>query len=265
MNGQLCAAMLALAFGSTLVESDIAVKRLASDRFELTLTTTTVLDVGLAQAMLTPTAESLCPNQQAEFGRYRFTTRDNVGQDADPNAQNSFELIQEVSCVDEITVPDNDTPSPASTDSADYQRLKQHIHSMTRRYFDAVYSGEYGKAYDFMSPEMQSFRGYEEWAAQMDTFRDEAGPVVTINIHKITVYDNPANAPTPGLYIAADYQNSLRNAPYHCGYLMWFRAGDSGEFQIIREESGVLTDKNLNQIPEKDHEHVLAELRCNAP
>jgi hypothetical protein len=264
MNRPLCAAILVLVVHSTMAENDIAVKKLASNRFELTLTSRAVLDLGAAQAMLIPTADSLCPDQHAQLGRYRFASSENVGQEDGANAENSFELVQEISCVDEIVVPDNDIPKPLVSDLADRRLLEQHVRSMSKRYFDDVYSGKYGEGFDLMSAEMQSFRAYEEWAAQMDEFRAEAGPVVTINVHTITVYDSPPNAPQPGPYIAADYQNSLRNAPFHCGYLIWFRGGESGEFQIIREESGLLTDKILNQIPEEDHENILAQMRCNA-
>ena len=250
-----------LVVGSTMAQNDIAVKELASNRFELTLTSRTVLDVGAAQAMLISTADSLCPGQHAQLGRYQFASSENVGQKGSPTTQNSFEMVQEVSCVDKMIVPDNDTPKPLVSDLNDRQLLEQHVRSMSKRYFEDVYSGKYAEGFDVMSAEMKSFRAYGEWVAQMDEFRADAGPVVTINVHTITIYDSPPNAPQPGLYIAADYQNSLRNAPFHCGYLIWFR-GESGEFQIIREESGVLTDEIIKQIPEEDHEDILAQMRC---
>lgn len=81
---------------------------------------------------------------------------------------------------------------------------------------------------------------------------------------KITVYNNPAEAPEPGLYIAADFNNVFENIPIHCGYLMWFRP-IGGTFTITREETGYVTAEQLKSISNTQLPDLKRQLRCVAP
>ena len=111
---------------------------------------------------------------------------------------------------------------------------------------------------------MQSYQSFEAWSERIEESLEAAGSVELINVYSITVYDNPPNSPRPGLYVAADYQNSLQEGSYHCGFLVWFR-GESGDFEITREETGLISYEDLKMIPEESLEDVLAQMRCNAP
>jgi hypothetical protein len=104
----------------------------------------------------------------------------------------------------------------------------------------------------------------ESWKIGKRSFQQLAGDPVEIKITKVTVYDNPATAPEPGLYVAADYSNVYRNAPIHCGYLMWFRS-IGGEFRITREETGHVTAEQLKTIPSSQIPEIKQKLRCVSP
>jgi len=104
----------------------------------------------------------------------------------------------------------------------------------------------------------------DEYSAQMDKFRTDGGSKPAINVHTISFYDSPSNAPKPGLYIAADYQNTFDSGALHCGYLIWFREA-SGEFKIIREETGVIKKDTLDRMSEKRKEDTLKKMLCRTP
>lgn len=103
-----------------------------------------------------------------------------------------------------------------------------------------------------------------KWKNDKLSFQAMAGELLEISIRKITIYDNPAGAPEPGLYVAADYSNVYRDVPIHCGYIMWFRP-IGGEFRITREETGHVTAEQLKSIPSAQLPEIKHKLRCLAP
>lgn len=255
--------LLSLTAAAAAAADGITVKELASGRFEVAFTSTTIVDVGEAQALLVPTAWSLCQGAYPELGQYRFSSEETIGEESASKSTEQFHFIQEISCVEAppaVASVDEVSHPPESMSAPD---LEQHIRTLSEGYFRSLYGGEYARAYGLLSADMREYRSYEEWVQQAEALRAEAGRVTAINVHTVTIYDNPPNAPRSGLYVAADYQNALDLMPYHCGYLVWFRAR-SGQFEITREESGVLPQKVLEQIPEEDHESVLAQMRCAA-
>jgi hypothetical protein len=227
------------------------------------MTSTTVFDVASAQALLVPTAASLCQNKQPEFGQYQFEIIEGISQRAGSEKPNTFVIVQQIACVDAVPAPKHGNRRSFISDPNEERIVQKQIVSLSESYFADIFSGNYERAFAFLSANMRSHRTLEEWSAQMDRMRAETGSITAINIHTITIYDNPPNAPKPGLYVAADYQNSLEKAPFHCGYLIWFR-GENSEFEITREEIGLLTYKVLEQIPEESHKDVLAQMRCRA-
>ena len=146
----------------------------------------------------------------------------------------------------------------------DQSVVEDRIRKLSESYLTDIFDGSNKAAFAYLSTEMQSYQSFEEWSARIDKQRLDAGSITAINVHTITVYHNPPNAPRPGLYVAADYQNSSQNAPYHCGFLVWFR-GESGDFEITREETGLITHEDFEMIPDDSKENVLAQMKCNAP
>jgi Protein of unknown function (DUF4019) len=103
-----------------------------------------------------------------------------------------------------------------------------------------------------------------EWIAGARDFRSAAGQPVRLEVVKVTVYDNPADAPEPGLYVAADFVNAFANFPYHCGYLMWFRPV-GGEFRITREEAGAIAAEQVASLTPDRLAEAKRQMRCTPP
>lgn len=261
MKKTVAIAIVLLSTTPAVGDDAVTVEEVASGQFELTLISNTVLEISSAQARLIPVAQALCADKYPEFGHYEFeSSEQSPGSDGSAN----FKIVQQVACVGAI--PSREVGDRESFISGlnEEHAVVARVQSLSDSYFADIYSSNYERAYALLSVEMQSYRTFDEWTALMDKIRTDGGPVSAINVHTITIYDNPPNAPEPGLYVAADYQNSLEKAPYHCGFLLWFR-GQSGEFRITREETGLLTYEILEQFPKEDHADLLDQMKCTAP
>jgi|GEM_PF-860482 len=248
----------------TKAENAVTVEEVGSDRFELILTSASALDIESAQASLVPTAESLCPDKYPTFGHYQFESAERLGQLPGPDNATDFKFIQQIACVEAVLAPETSDRKSFFSDPTEKRNVEERILQLSESYFADIFGGNYEKAFASLSAEMKSYRSFDEWSAQMDQLRIKSGSITSIDVHTITIYDNPPNAPQPGLYVAADYQNSFEKAPFHCGFLIWFR-GESSDFEITREETGLLTYETLEQIPVENHETALAQMKCNAP
>lgn len=258
-------AIALLMFSATTAAADdtITVEEVASGQFELTLVSNSKLEISSAQALLIPTAQALCPDKYPEFGRYEFDSTERIGQTSGPGDAASFKFVQQVSCVE--VAPSREAGNRKSFISGPKEKraLVANIQTLSEAYFANIFGSNYEKAFASLSAELQSYHPFDEWTAKIDQIRADIGSVSAINVHTITVYDNPLNAPKPGLYVAADYQNSFEKAPYHCGYLLWFRE-QSGNFRITREETGLITYETLQQVPNESQAYLLDQMMCIA-
>ena len=194
--------ILVLAAPPALAEHTVTVEEVASDRFELTLTSTSVIDVESAQALLVPTAESLCRNKQPAFGHYQFESTESAGQLPGPDNPTDFKIVQQIACIEAMPAPQASDRKSFISDANDQRIVEERILSLSESYFADIFGGNYEKAFASLSAGMQSYRSFDEWSVQMDQIRAKAGSITAINVHTITIYDNPPNAPQPGLYVA---------------------------------------------------------------
>ena len=118
---------------------------------------------------------------------------------------------------------------------------------LSESYFKNISLEQYDLAYDSIAPSMKNYVTEQYFINSKRKFRSISGEIISLNISKLTVYENPVNAPTPGTYVAVDYYNEYTGVPVHCGYLVWFMGEDQEEFKIVREETGYIT-KNLSLI-----------------
>ena len=243
---------------------EIAVKPLGDDRYELTLTSRAVIEVEAAQVLLVPTAVELCKNLTPAFGRYRFSSTEPVADGTDEDRSESFILVQQLACsVANRAAPDR-TISATSTSAAEAEAVTSTVRDLSITYFDDIANGRYKQAYAVVDEILREFSTVESWEADKRSFRSAAGAPVSLEIVRVTIYDNPPGAPEPGLYVAADFSNEYASAPIHCGYLMWLRR-NGGEFRIAREESGLVTNEQLRTIPAEQVPNIRQRLQCVRP
>ncbi len=146
------------------------------------------------------------------------------------------------------------------------EAIKSTTKKMTEQFLLAKESGDFKKAYDLLGQGMKSITEFPVWQSkESEYFGKGLGKLVSRDIWRITLYNNPPNSPKSGLYIAADYENSYEKSPIHCGYVMWFQPTvDSDELTVMREEYGNIPDDILNKIPKENLQNVRKQIGCRA-
>jgi hypothetical protein len=112
-----------------------------------------------------------------------------------------------------------------------------------------------------LSPGMKEISTATEWQRSAASFNSQAGAVRSRRITEITWYNNPPEAPEPGLYVATDYSADFEKLDFMCGYVMLKLQAD-GSFAVTREEQNLLdraTAKNLASI---DRQPLRVQMGC---
>jgi hypothetical protein len=238
----------------------VSVRQVQQNTYEFVLTNPTPLSEKEAQARIAISAASICKDLTPVQGKYRFEAHEKIGGGA--TSDEPYRFVQEVSCVRGARAEASER-RPTLQSAAEARQVQEEIGRKSEAYIRLIAAGRLDEAYAQVSA---ASTGVDEatWKSANRSFRETAGEPLRISIVKVTVYDNPAEAPEPGLYVAADFGNEFRNIPIHCGYLMWFRPA-GGNFRITREETGFVTAEQLKSIPSTQLPEVRQRLRCVAP
>jgi hypothetical protein len=236
----------------------IAVRQLGPEDYEVKLSGPSVRTVQAAQAMAASLATTVCKGLVPVLGTYRFETTEFLGNELSANKSLNPELIQKFNCAARPQPAQAQAPAVYSKDEKDQAAAK--VLDETERFFRLIGAGKVDEAFLDLDPDSDIWNK-ASWMRTKREFLTVAGQLQRIGITKVTVYENPTSATKPGLYVAADYRNVWRNVPVQCGYLMWLRT-PSGEFRIIREETGYVTAEQLQAMPAGQRPSVEQALRC---
>jgi hypothetical protein len=143
----------------------------------------------------------------------------------------------------------------------DKAAIERSVRNLTEEYFRGIDDLEFASSYAKLAPVMQKMKLYDDWRSGMEDFRSMSGALQEANVWRITVYVDPPNAPGPGVYVAADFENEYEKVPFQCGYLIWFE-GPAGVFQVIREETGHLDRETAAKLSKSDMRQVRATFGC---
>jgi hypothetical protein len=205
-------------------------------------------EIGPAQARLAPAAARACGDRAPVFGRFRYTGT------AAPLA-----LEQELLCLPGAAAP---VPAAAKADP-DWQPdavLQARLLAASYAYFAAKDAARYADAYRQLTPRLQASSPAADWTRIATEFNAEAGPVRGRRIVEISWYNHPADAPEPGIYVAADYSAEFDKLEFVCGYLMW-RLQPDGSFRLAREEQNLVHKRGKPMAP-IDRDPLRARLGC---
>lgn len=247
---------------SAVSASEISVRQVQENKFEFILTNSSRLSEAEAQARIENAAANVCKGLTPVLGQYRFEAKVAVGGDAGLREPDTFHFTQEVSCAHGATIP-TDPRRPTLSTPEESQRVEEDIRLRSEEYFRLIAEKRIDDAFAQVSADGMN-ADETKWKDGKLAFQATAGNPLQISIVKVTVYDNPVEAPEPGLYVAADFSNVYENLPIHCGYLMWFRS-IGGSFRITREETGHVTAEQLKSIPSDQLAEIKRMLRCVAP
>ncbi len=139
--------------------------------------------------------------------------------------------------------------------------LKKEIQTLTEQYLALIDAGDFNDAWLKYDPMAQGVFTIDGWIGQRQAEQERSGKRKTLDIWRTTVYKNPSDAPSPGNYIAVDYDSEFEKLPIVCGYVMWYQ-NLRGDLTIMREEKGYLTADMMQEIPAKDLPSIKSQIGC---
>jgi hypothetical protein len=240
-------------------DSDIAVKDIGNNQYELTLHTTTTVNIFESQRELAPTAKKTCGDKEANFGHYAFDIKRPL---SDPTSKTAtLTLTQTIRCgsADPPTIPQTTSARDGWKPSASDQ---SEVESRTYGYYSAKDAGDYSTAYAMFDHGMKESAHFDSWASNARSQNTKAGRVLKRQVLKITWYKDPPSAPEPGIYAAADFSGQYENDPIYCGYLAWHRGAD-GSYRIIREEENFIDKGTIAKMAQSEVKALAAKFGCS--
>jgi hypothetical protein len=242
--------------------ADIAVREIEANSYEVTLTNPTSLGEREAQVQVANVAISVCKGLQPVLGKYRFESKEALEKSVLSRDSPSYLFVQNFTCT---SAPMGAVAQRAPTlkSAKDAERVREDIKRRSEEYFRLLAADRVDDVYpQILAAALGSDK--TAWVRNQRSFRSLAGNLQSVSIVRITIYDNPAEAPEPGLYVAADFNNEYQNVPFQCGYLVWYRAA-GGDFGITRVDTGHVTAEQLKTIPAVQLPELKRKLRCVAP
>jgi hypothetical protein len=242
-------------------DSDITIKDIGNNQCELTLHTSTTVNIFEAQRELAPTAKRLCGDKEVNFGHYAFDINQPLSGSSSKTA--SLTLTQTVRCGSETpptiaqTTSAPDGWKPSASDQSE-------VESQTYRYYSFKDAGDYAAAYAMFDTGMKESAHFDTWSANARSQNTKAGHVLNRRVLKITWYKDPPSAPEPGIYAAADFSGQFENDPVYCGYLAWHRGAD-GNYRIIREEENFIDKGTIAKMAQTEVKALAAKFGCSMP
>lgn len=258
--GMLAALMLAAT--SAAATDGVRVEDQGGGRYSLTTTLVDTTDPAHGQLAIVPKAEELCGERHPHYGRYRFesSTPSRATAESGPT---SIRYTQDIACRDapQEMVETASAPVPPAPSTPPTDEDVALVRATTLSYLQAKIAADADAVYAMLSAEMASYAAPAAWAKARAVFNDEAGPGAEPNVVRITWYDNPSNAATPGRYAAADYRVDYPSDAFTCGYVVWLRQADGG-YLAVREEEAQATPAVIADLSAEQRLAMRAQLQC---
>jgi hypothetical protein len=238
-------------------DSDITVKDIGNGQYELTLRTTTTVNILEAQHELVPTARKTCAEKELHYGHYAFAANQPLN---GPAKASTLTFTQTIRCGFETppaipqTTSAPDDWKPSATDQSE-------IESQTYAYYRAKDAGDYAAAYAMFDRSMKETMTFDVFTVNAKSQSAKAGHILNRLVIKITWYKDPPSAPEPGIYAAADFAGQFENDPIYCGYLGWHRGAD-GKYRITREEENLIHKSTVAQLSQTELNALATKLGC---
>jgi hypothetical protein len=118
-------------------------------------------------------------------------------------------------------------------------------------YWGALNLQHYDVAYAMYASSTQAVVSRDAFVEYEQQGRRDNGAVIERRVMRTTVYDNPANAPAPGLYVAFDFIGRYEATDRACGYLILHRLTPSAPFRVVRSEQAFLDNATAARVQEQ--------------
>lgn len=255
-------ALVGLAPPTAIAADVVSVVHHGDGRYTLSTTLAGTTNPAHGQIAIVPTAEELCGDRYPHYGRYRFDASA-PSKATEASGPTSLTYRQDIECSDvpQQAAKTASAPVPPAPSTAPTDEDGALIRARTVTYLQAKDAADAGAAYKMLSKEMASYTSPEVWKDTRTSFTAKVGPGAQPTVVRITWYDDPQGAPTPGRYVAADYRVDYPSEAFTCGYVVWLRQADGG-YLIVREEEGQATPDLLANLSPEQRLQMRAQLQC---
>lgn len=236
---------------TALMLAAVASPEVSSQRFILEMPVSP--DTSEGRELIARRALELCGGGYPELGHFTYTGLEKVG------GPSTFKVDQEYVCRDapppKVEYPAADPNWQPTPD--DESRIRE----ATLGYFTLYDSGDSAAVHALWSSDNQTMQPLEQRTVKLRESRQKEGKPISRRIAKLTWYVNPAGAPKPGIYVAADYEKAYSEVNLVCGYVIWFRKLD-GSYELTREETTRLEKTDQDPLSSEKRAEMRAVMRC---
>ena len=209
-------------------------------------------DERISQAALAPIAAKLCGASTPRFGRFTLTRQ--VTSEDRPTTPARF--TQDVSCGTAAPAEPSGPATALTPDAA----ADSSARAAATAFLSDYLAGRGPESWRRLTAGMQAEQPLPAWTAQVAGQVAAIGADPRFTIAKLTWYVDPPGV-AKGVYAAADFTGSSRNAAALCGYVALHR-GAAGGWSVARVESGTLARASAASADATTLAALRANLRC---
>ena len=115
-------------------------------------------------------------------------------------------------------------------------------------YFSAYDHGDDAKLWQSTTDGLKSLSSFAQFQTDNRRTRQDLGRLEKLEVLKVTWTKDPANAPSPGIYVAIDISGRFARTQRHCGYVVLFKANDLDPFRLARIETNYMSDATAQAV-----------------
>jgi hypothetical protein len=134
-----------------------------------------------------------------------------------------------------------------------------------QHYLDAIERQSYAEAYRLYHPSLKLEVTLAQFTQDEKEFEDKAGSVKFWRVLKVTWTKDPAQATSPGIYVAVDLTGQFANVDRDCGYIVLYQPGLGGDFTIVHLENNYMDNASARQKSKVEVAKMWAELSRYCP
>jgi len=120
-------------------------------------------------------------------------------------------------------------------DSTSHPRYAEAI-TFASAWLNLVEAGDDEASFAQLAPTFQRNLTTADWREVITRTRQTLGKRVSRTLRRVVWYDNPSNAPLPGLYAAVEYDSVFENADKHFQYVI-LHSQNGAPFKVMRNEA----------------------------
>ncbi len=106
-------------------------------------------------------------------------------------------------------------------------------------WLDLLEAGKAEESFHLLTPLFRANLTADEWRNSVAERKAQLGQLLSRKLKRVVWYENPANAPLPGTYVAVEFDSDYEHTDKHFQYIM-LHSQHGEPFRVMRHQSTVL-------------------------